>query len=854
MPGSSPLPFTVAGSLPFTSGNVYFVNDASTAGDQYCSAAGSDANDGLTASTPKDSLQAILNNYGLKPGDTVFFDVGTYNLTNDVVVGSTNTGSASSLVHIVGVKGKTILDRGAASASGTSCLVLSAPYVSVENLICRNAYWGIQVNANNCSLLNNTVSGCGYNGIYINEALNALLSHNVVVHSGSGPGISLQAYYYDGYFSLPCTLVNNTVVATNADGIATSTGGGPQLENNIIQVSGSGHYCVSASDITAISSSDFNELYPQNGAQIGKIYQANGPDLFTWRALSSWDAHSLSVDPLFADSTNGDFHLKSAAGRYDPYAGKPPTDPTAWVTDSVTSLAIDAGDPADAVGDESLPNGGRINLGAFGGTAEASRSSSATRIVNVLSPNGGEVWSGFEAVELRTAGSGLQSGDTLRLECSGDGGTTWQTLPGGDNVPATQTRFWWDTRSVTNGSHYLVRATVLQDASVQDVSDQMFRIANLVAPQILAQPQSQAIPVSSNLTFSVTVNDTILLSYQWFKNGTNIVGATNATITLNNVTFNAAGDYTVLVANPAGFVLSDPATLVVLGPPIISAQPASQNAGVGDDVSFTVTANGTQPLSYFWRKDGATLPGAPNDRTLILNNVTTNNAGGYTVVVTNVAGSVTSSVATLTIVVRPPNDNFTNRIVITGLDSTVTGSNVNATMEPGEPFHYASSGGKSVWWTWTAPASGPVVMDTIGSSFDTIMAVYTDPTLPTNISNRIASDDDSGGNTRSRVSFNAVAGVAYQIAVDGYNGSSGNITLNVRLNIPTLEMPSRLANGVFEIQLAGPVGSNYVIQASTDFTTWTPIATNVIPAAGFIPIADAGATNYTRRFYRAVSP
>ena len=270
-------------------------------------------------------------------------------------------------------------------------------------------------------------------------------------------------------------------------------------------------------------------------------------------------------------------------------------------------------------------------------------------------------------------------------------------------------------------------------------------------------------------------------------------------------------------------------------PPIISTQPASQTAGVGDNVSFTVTANGTQPLSYFWRKDGANLLGAPNDRTLTLSNVTTNDAGGYSVVMTNVAGSVTSSVATLTIVVRPPNDNFANRIVITGLVSTVTGSNVNATMEPGEPFHYASSGGKSVWWTWTAPASGPVVMDTIGSSFDTIMAVYTDPTLPTNISNRIASDDDSGGNTRSRVSFNAVAGVAYQIAVDGYNGSSGNITLNVRLNIPTLEMPSRLANGAFQFQLTGPVGSNYVIQASTDLTTWTPIATNVIPSEGVLP-------------------
>ena len=96
--------------------------------------------------------------------------------------------------------------------------------------------------------------------------------------------------------------------------------------------------------------------------------------------------------------------------------------------------------------------------------------------------------------------------------------------------------------------------------------------------------------------------------------------------------------------------------------------------------------------------------------------------------------------------------------------------------------------------------------------------------------------------------------MAYQIAVDGYNGSSGNITLNVRLNIPTLGMPSRRPNGAFQFQLAGPTGSNYVIWASSDLLNWTPIATNVIPVSGFIPITDPLATNYSQRFYRAVSP
>ena len=64
---------------------------------------------------------------------------------------------------------------------------------------------------------------------------------------------------------------------------------------------------------------------------------------------------------------DGDYHLKSEAGRWDPVS-------ESWVIDNVTSLCIDAGDPNSLVGDEPAPNGDRINMGAYGGTAEASKS------------------------------------------------------------------------------------------------------------------------------------------------------------------------------------------------------------------------------------------------------------------------------------------------------------------------------------------------------------------------------------------------------------------------------------------------------------------------------------------------
>jgi hypothetical protein len=82
---------------------------------------------------------------------------------------------------------------------------------------------------------------------------------------------------------------------------------------------------------------------------------------------------NISVDPLFADSAKGDFHLKSAYGRWNSAA-------SSWVSDAVTSPAIDAGDPDSTVGLELQPHGNRINMGAYGGTAEASKSGSSARI------------------------------------------------------------------------------------------------------------------------------------------------------------------------------------------------------------------------------------------------------------------------------------------------------------------------------------------------------------------------------------------------------------------------------------------------------------------------------------------
>ena len=131
----------------------------------------------------------------------------------------------------------------------------------------------------------------------------------------------------------------------------------------------------------------------------------------------------------------------------------------------------------------------------------------------------------------------------------------------------------------------------------------------------------------------------------------------------------------------------------------------------------------------------------------------------------------------------PSNDNFASAQAISGCSGTVNGSNLSATREAGEPAHFAASPGstKSVWYQWQAVVSQSVTLNTIGSSYDTILAVYTGNsvnglTLVTN------NDDIASGNTASSVTFPANAGTIYRIAVDGFDNSSGGDTGSIVLN------------------------------------------------------------------------
>ncbi len=138
------------------------------------------------------------------------------------------------------------------------------------------------------------------------------------------------------------------------------------------------------------------------------------------------------------------------------------------------------------------------------------------------------------------------------------------------------------------------------------------------------------------------------LAYQWQFDGTNIAGATNATLTLTNLQGTETGTYSVIVTSAAGSVTSSNAILAPLYVPMITSSPSNQTVTAGTTVAFNAAATGTTPIAYQWQFGGTNIAGATNTSFTITNAVVAN-AGGYAMVASNPYGSATSSVATLSV-------------------------------------------------------------------------------------------------------------------------------------------------------------------------------------------------------------
>ncbi len=265
------------------------------------------------------SIQAAIDSGN--PGKTVLVGPGVYKEPIRMRAGVDVQGSGADKTILDG-RGARPVVRGASYCRLDGFTITGYADYDLDGVYCQDV--------NDLTISNNIIKNNTWSGIH--AVRSSIIVRNNVIYGNRCAGI-----FVTYAAPKPSVIANNTIWDnSNEADIAVWWGGNALIVNNIVQ------------DI------DCDEESTATVRWNDVVAPAVGGD-------------SICVDPFFADPDAGDFHLKSQAGRWDPKAA-------GWVMDDVTSPCIDAGDPMSAIGFEPFPNGGIVNLGAYGGTVEASKS------------------------------------------------------------------------------------------------------------------------------------------------------------------------------------------------------------------------------------------------------------------------------------------------------------------------------------------------------------------------------------------------------------------------------------------------------------------------------------------------
>ena len=208
---------------------------------------------------------------------------------------------------------------------------------------------------------------------------------------------------------------------------------------------------------------------------------------------------------------------------------------------------------------------------------------------------------------------------TFNVVSTGDG-LTYQWQKGGVNIPgAISASYGINNINTTDAGSYRVIVAGIKPC-LPVASTAAILTINQAEKEITTQPASQTLCSGSTATLSIVATGTGL-TYQWQKNGTDISGATLASLTLNNISTTDAGNYLVIVTgiNPCSPINSSATVLTVNEAVVITNQPVSQALCSGDQATFSIIATGTG-LTYQWQKGGVNIAGATSS-SYTINNV-----------------------------------------------------------------------------------------------------------------------------------------------------------------------------------------------------------------------------------------
>jgi hypothetical protein len=392
--------------------------------------------------------------------------------------------------------------------------------------------------------------------------------------------------------------------------------------------------------------------------------------------------------------------------------------------------------------------------------------------------------------------------------------------------------FFSSLNAPSNGLYYVTAVAVNTAGLISTSAPVPLTVAFGFA--FLTQPFDQTIGVGGSATFSV-LTTALNPSYQWLYDNSAIAGATNAVYSISNALQSESGSYSVTVTSGETTLNSSAANLTVLAPPQLGSISAATN---GSDVVLTVSAVDVVPFYAKWQLNGNSVAssktqfdaGATN-ATYTIKNAKAFDSGYYSVVAANAVASTQSSNYDLIVneatAVVSTNNTFDSSFDLDSLTNGVgaMGSNVVARGTAAGPgFIAGKKAGGYLWYDWTADFTGVIALTTRGSTFDTLLGVYTGDSL-TNLTS-IAEDDDSGGFFTSLVSFNCVQGTNYHIVVAGYHGATGMVSLSMS--------PGQL------LGLAGPT-NGYSVGAAEPVITAQP--SNEVVQAGSTVVLNASETN-----------